>query len=112
MGSYETFAIIVILAKYLVEIGSRGVSSPESFSGISNFVFIDSADQVVASIGIHRFSLVSEKSFMHFRINGRLTTFVTIIHGVHFSLSGKESELSSILGGVSGESIVIPLHVF
>jgi hypothetical protein len=109
MGSYKTFAFRVILAKYLVEVGSWSVSSSESFSGISYFVFIHSPDEVIASVGIHGLSLVSEKPFMHFGIYGRLTTFVTIIHGVDLSLSGEESELSGILGWVSGKSFVVPL---
>jgi hypothetical protein len=112
MGSYKTFAFRIILAKYLVEVGSWGVPSPESFSGISNFVFIHSPDEVIASVGIHGLSLVSEEPFVHFRINSRLTAFVTIIHGVDLSLSGEEGELSSVLGWVSGKSFVVPFQIF
>lgn len=112
MGSYKTFVLSVVLAKNLVEVCSRGVSSSKGFSGIFDSELINLSDQVITPVGIERLTLVSKQPLMDFRINGRLTTFVSVVHSVHFSLPCEESQLSGIFGGVSSESFVVPLQVF
>ena len=111
MGIYMTFWSCIILAKYFVGICSWCISSSEGLSGISysiqtNFAFKSTSIEIFPN-----FYLIKQFIFNYW-VNSCLTSFITIIHGFHFSLSGKECQSSCVFAWFSGKDLICPLLIF
>jgi hypothetical protein len=86
-----TFRTTVYLSEYFVDVCSRSVFSSECFSGISDPVQADFTLKCIWVYLWHHFADI-EKFITNYLVDSYLSSFISIIHCFHFSLSGKESK--------------------